>query len=112
MQPSFANGGGDMAMKSRHYGTRWYPKSIISHLNAGCHIHLVQEKTIQEAFPRLFSISNQKEERVGGLVNHDNGSGWKLTFRIRLFSWEEDSLQDLLNLIEEVQMDVAIRDRL
>jgi hypothetical protein len=55
---------------------------------------------LAQLFPRLFSISCQKENlisQVGGWTN--DGWVWNLKWRRQLFIWEEELLSNLLNII-------------
>jgi hypothetical protein len=58
---------------------------------------------LQDRFPRLFSISIQKNSSVADLSNQSNGTErWGLLWRRRLFEWEKDLLHDLLELLNPV----------
>jgi hypothetical protein len=61
------------------------------------------EVPLQTRFPRLFSISNQKNSLVAEVVNLDvDGGRWNLLWRRRLFEWEKDLENDLLVLINPI----------
>ncbi|PSS35185.1 Ribonuclease H protein [Actinidia chinensis var. chinensis] len=51
------------------------------------------ENFLQERFPRIYGLSNQKSAKVGDLFGSDNL--WNLTFRINLFVWEENLVLEL-----------------
>ncbi|GFS36996.1 hypothetical protein Acr_00g0049120 [Actinidia rufa] len=51
-------------------------------------------------------------QELRDLVDQGNDSAWKFTFRRRLFYWKYDSLQDLFNFIEGLQINPSRRDRL
>ncbi|MCI12865.1 putative non-LTR retroelement reverse transcriptase, partial [Trifolium medium] len=58
---------------------------------------------LQDKFPRLFSVSTQKDcnvvdlrEMVEGVVN------WRFVWRRRLFVWEENLVMELLEIINQV----------
>ena len=56
-----------------------------------------------EVFPRLFTISNQKEAKVGDLWwIQDDIQGWNLSWRRQPFLWEEDLVVNLLAMLEGV----------
>lgn len=50
---------------------------------------------LREEYPRLFSVSNQKDTLISNLVGGINGQHWELTFRRLLFIWETQQLQQL-----------------
>jgi hypothetical protein len=50
-------------------------------------------------FPRLFSISTQKEVSVVEVYPLDYAAGWRFSWRRRLFVWEEEVLDNLLVVI-------------
>jgi hypothetical protein len=54
-------------------------------------------------FPRLFSLSNQKENLVVDfLVSNGVGSSWSFSWRRNLFQWEKDLVKNLEDLLEAV----------
>jgi hypothetical protein len=56
-------------------------------------------------YPRLFSLSLQKEATVRELLgNEGDGSVWNLIWRRRLFQWEEDSVLSLLASLANVPL--------
>jgi hypothetical protein len=58
---------------------------------------------LQARFPRLFSVSNQKNALVAEVVNSDMGGGrWVLMWRRRLFEWGKDLEKELLDLINPI----------
>lgn len=56
------------------------------------------DQNLETAFPRLFSVSTQKDAKVGEVFNGDNQS-WELLFRRRLFIWEEGQLEVLKQML-------------
>lgn len=61
----------------------------------------IRGRCLRERYPRLFSISTQKEAKVGevGVVS-DQGIDWVLTWRRHLFMWEEEVLLSLKEDLE------------
>lgn len=54
------------------------------------------EVSFRDKYPRLFSISNQKEESIGELCGENSlGEAWNFIWWRRLFVWEEQLLEDL-----------------
>jgi hypothetical protein len=65
----------------------------------------IREVSLAEAFPRLFTLSLQREAAISE-VSDVNGDQliWRLVWRRRLFSWEEDLLNDLLGRLQQVKL--------
>lgn len=61
-------------------------------------------------FPRLFNVSNNKEETVAGLLEwqSDNDWRWKLNWGCQLFVWEKELEYELLDRIAGVLIGYAI----
>jgi hypothetical protein len=59
----------------------------------------VGDVALRERFPRLFSISVQKEEVIARMWNGNGMEGWNLRWRRSLFVWELNLLNELLLLI-------------
>jgi hypothetical protein len=65
----------------------------------------VGDVPLRDRFPRLFSISNQKEMSVSSVRRDLNGTTcWDLSWRRRFFVWEHDLLIDLLALINPISL--------
>ncbi|MCH88363.1 LINE-1 reverse transcriptase like, partial [Trifolium medium] len=88
----------------------WVVEAIYSSLGNGAQTSFWCDKWIGDAslsvrFPRLFSLSLQKEAFIREVVViEDNTKNWNLVWRRRLFQWEEDSLNQLLVMLEEVRL--------
>ena len=55
------------------------------------------EGSFRSKYPRLFSISNQKESMVGELgVVEGSSTEWNFEWRQELFAWEEQLLVSLM----------------
>lgn len=56
---------------------------------------------LKEEFPRLFSLSTEKEESLQQIKAKIGVTrGWQLQFRSNLLAWEEEELQRLLGMLE------------
>jgi hypothetical protein len=65
----------------------------------------IGERPLCQEFPRLFSISCQKENRVNQVGAWNNKEwAWNLRWRRQLFLWEEEACANLLNLIGGVKL--------
>jgi hypothetical protein len=63
----------------------------------------IENTSLQEKFPRLFSISSQKDETVARLQNRVTGSArWDFVWRRRLLQWETNLLDELYAVINAV----------
>jgi hypothetical protein len=52
------------------------------------------------AFPRLLSLSNNKDNKVSDFVGEDGS--WSFSWRRNLFRWEEDLVSNLIRVLELV----------
>jgi mannosylglycoprotein endo-beta-mannosidase len=80
---------------------KWLSEVIARRVNNGvstsfCSHMWLGELSLAEAFPRLFSLSVQKEASIAELVDVTGEEiGWNFMWRRSLFSWEEDLLHRL-----------------
>jgi hypothetical protein len=67
----------------------------------------IDDTTLKEKFPRLFSLSDQKEvfisELFDGLFDRS-----RLMWRRRLFQWEEELVDQLVQLVRDVRLTTEI----
>jgi hypothetical protein len=82
----------------------WFSQQVVKVMGNGEHTRFWEDRwvgdaTLSELFPRLFSISMQKEVSVARMRNQNSVGSWDLIWRRRLFEWENNLLQDLLILI-------------
>jgi hypothetical protein len=94
----------DKAVPNRN----WLVDSIVRKLGNGLttsfwHAKWIGDAPLALAFPRLYSLSNHKENMVSDFVswNGDNRN-WCFSWRRNLFQWEEDSVVVLKGLLEPV----------
>lgn len=63
------------------------------------------EGALRDLFPRLFTISNQRDITMSDLWNKRNGGRiWELTWRKKLFVWETEISQNLLGRLNDVRL--------
>jgi len=72
---------------------------------------------LKDKFPRLYSISFNKESLVGDVAEWDGGRSsccttWNLSWRRERFEWEKHLEEQMLTLISNVKWDVRRFDRL
>ncbi|XP_028066481.1 uncharacterized protein LOC114269378 [Camellia sinensis] len=61
----------------------------------------LNNRDLQVQFPRLYSLSTEKEETLQQISAKKNNLGlWQLKFRRQLFVWEIEELQILMDLLE------------
>jgi hypothetical protein len=82
----------------------WFSQQVVKVMGNGEHTRFWEDRwvgvaSLSELFPRLFSISMQKEVSVARMRNQNGLGSWDLIWRRRLFEWENNLLQDLLILI-------------
>jgi hypothetical protein len=100
----------DICSIGTNLDTNWFLRDVTKKLGNGLHTCFwsdvwVGETPLKDRFPRLFSISTQKEVSVAGVRKNINGaSSWDLNWRRRFFVWEHDLYNELLDLINPVTL--------
>jgi hypothetical protein len=65
----------------------------------------VGDTPLKDRFPRLYSISTQKEALVADVWNPtDGGENWRLLWCRRFFVWEETVFEELREVINRVTL--------
>jgi hypothetical protein len=89
---------------------KWFSKVLVRRVNNGVstlfwsHVWC-GDLPLAEAFPRLFSLSVQKEASIAELVVVRNDQiDWNFRWRRRLFSWEEDLLHCLQQSLDQTRL--------
>jgi hypothetical protein len=88
--------------------SNWFSEGVVKRIGSGDRTkfwrHIwVGTGTLQERFPRLFSLSTQKECSVADLRVLENGrTSWQFVWRRRLFVWEENLVTDLKEVVNSV----------
>ena len=88
-------------------GVNWFNREVSKRIGNGLntkfwHDSWVGIDPLRVNFPRLFSLSNQKEAKVGDLWELIDGvQVWSLEWRRNIFVWENVILEDLLGVLEE-----------
>ncbi|MCH79829.1 hypothetical protein A2U01_0000587, partial [Trifolium medium] len=88
----------------------WFLQGVVKKLGNGLHTSFwrdtwVGEVPLWDCFPRLFSISSQKEASVAEVRSSHNGIvGWRLDWRRMFFEWEQVLFNDLLEIINPVSI--------
>jgi len=72
---------------------------------------------MKDKFPRLYSISLNRDSMVGDVAKWDGGrtsrcTNWNLCWRRERFEWEKHLEEQLLTVISNVLWDVRREDRL
>jgi hypothetical protein len=89
-------------------GSNWFAQGVNKCIGNGNHTNFwsdvwVGSAPLQNVFPRLFSISNQKNCSVAELRGSGvGGIRWTFDWRRRLFVWEENLLDQLKERINSV----------
>ncbi|PNX78255.1 ribonuclease H [Trifolium pratense] len=87
--------------------TNWFLDEVVKKMGNGAQTSFWKDKWIGDVsfydkFPRLYSISTQKEDLVAVLCNRDGEVRWNLQLQRRLFVWESNQLDELLTIINPV----------
>jgi len=96
-----------MSLEEGH-GDNWFTNRLRRKIGNGNNTSFWKDRWVGEApirniFPRLFSISNQKEAKVKEVVTWQGGGrSWNLTWRRLPFSWEANLVDNLMALLEGV----------
>lgn len=86
--------------------TGWFKSEIVRKVGNGLKTSFWKDKwcyrgSFSHLYPRLYSISNQKEASVGEIGEVlEEGWRWNFVWRRRLFVWEEELLHSLLEDVE------------
>jgi hypothetical protein len=59
---------------------------------------------LEERFPRLYSISTQKEDTVATVRGEPNSLTWNFRWRRRFFVWENEQLEELLDVVNSTTL--------
>ncbi|WJX13510.1 hypothetical protein P8452_03894 [Trifolium repens] len=88
--------------------TNWFSQGAVKHVGRGNQTKFwynvwAGSVSLQERFPRLFSISIQKNSTVADLRVLEGGvAHWNLLWRRRLFVWEEELVTEPIEVINSV----------
>jgi hypothetical protein len=93
-------------------GNDWLSREIIRKMGNGVQTSFWKEcwlgsVPLCEKFPRLFSISLQKEESIASVWSPNDVGGWNFSWRRRLFVWETVLLEELLLALRPVVLSSA-----
>jgi hypothetical protein len=90
-------------------GNDWLSTEIIRKMGNGAHTSFWKDcwlgsAPLCERFPRLFSISTQKDETIANVWSPMVDGGWNFSWRRRLFVWEMGLLDELLLVLSSVAL--------
>ncbi|KAK2387063.1 hypothetical protein QL285_060888 [Trifolium repens] len=85
----------------------WFSQQAVKRIGNGRQTCFWTDKwlgdfSLEERFPRLFSLSTQKEATVASVWNPDDSIKWALIWRRRLFVWETNLLEEFLMMLTPV----------
>ena len=89
-------------------GPNWFTIRVRRKIGNGMNTTFWKDRWLAEAplmslFPRLFSISTQKEAKVGDMVSLLDGvCVWNITWRRNMFLWEINIIDNLFALLKGV----------
>ncbi|KAK2415745.1 hypothetical protein QL285_038202 [Trifolium repens] len=87
-------------------GKKWFVDSMVRKVGDGRSTRFwttkwIGDVTLAIAFPRLFSLSNQKDSMVSDFIDFEDGRRvWSFMWRRNLFQWEEDLVVILRGLLD------------
>jgi hypothetical protein len=92
-------------------GMCWFSDRLVRKIGDGratsfWNVKWVGNAPLEVAFPRLFSLSNNKDNVVSDFLNA-NGE-WSFSWRRNLFRWEEDLVALVTNLLELVELSMVV----
>jgi hypothetical protein len=89
-------------------GANWFSSRVRRKIGNGINTSFWKDMWLGEAplylmFPRLFSLSTQKEAKVGDMVGvHGGVAVWNMIWRRHPFLWEVNLIDNLMALLEGV----------
>jgi hypothetical protein len=99
----------DLCSTGVNLDTNWFGRSVKRKLGNGMNSSFwvdvwVGSSSLKDRFPRLFSISNQKEAMVAELWNGVSEVRWNFIWRRRLFVWEETLVEELVQSLQGITL--------
>lgn len=91
----------------RGVGGKWFTDRVVKKISNGRGTSFwkdrwIGDKPLALAFPRIYSISSQKEATVGDLWN--GAEGWILNWRRTPFLWESYLIANLLLIVNRITL--------
>jgi hypothetical protein len=104
----------DVCSIGENLGINWFSQNVSKKVGNGAQTNFwvdrwIGEIPLKDRFPRLFSISRQKEATVAEIW--DLGSDdfkWRLLWRRRLFVWEENVVEELKGVLNEATVSAEV----
>jgi hypothetical protein len=107
----------DICSIGSNFSQNWFSQGVVRKLGNGVNTRFwrdtwVGEIPLQCKFPRLFSISTQKDLSVADMKSQNLAmEGWNLVWRRRLFEWEKAQLLELMEVINGVILLTNVEDK-
>jgi hypothetical protein len=97
----------DLSSIGSNLDTNWFGRSVKRNLGNGASTSFwldtwVGNSPLKDRFPRLFSISNQKEALVADLWGGSGVGRWNFSWRRAPFAWEEPLLEEFMAAIQSI----------
>jgi hypothetical protein len=89
--------------------SNWFVSALVKKVGSGNNTKFwsdiwVGEQPLRDRFPRLFGISNQKEDTIASMGGwNDFQWVWNLEWRRQFFEWEQPLYQQLIQIIAQFQ---------
>jgi hypothetical protein len=99
----------DISSIGKNINHNWFSQQVVKKIGNGRQTSFwldnwLGDFSLRDRFPRLFSVSTQKEASVATLWSSLNDERWTLTWRRRLFVWENNLLEEFMLLLNPVSM--------
>jgi hypothetical protein len=99
----------DLCSIGFNLNTNWFAQGVIKNVGNGVNTRFwldtwIGDLALKERYPRLFSISTQKQASVAEIWSGEGGSRWNLIWRRRLFVWEGTLLEDFVGVLQDVNL--------
>ncbi|WJX91754.1 hypothetical protein P8452_73481 [Trifolium repens] len=99
----------DITSIGSNLDVNWFSKEVVKVIGDGRATSFwkdtwVGERPFETRFPRLFSISSQKEASVAAVWAGAETVGWNFQWRRRLFAWEEEQVEQLMDVVNAITL--------
>jgi hypothetical protein len=104
----------DVCSIGSNRGINWFSQCVTRKIGNGNHTSFWLDNwsgdtSLKDRFPRLFSISNQKEASVAEVWNPEcEVERWRFHWRRRFFVWEETMLDELKEVLNGVMISAGV----
>jgi hypothetical protein len=103
----------DVCSIGTNLNNNWFAQNVVKKLGNGTLTSFWEDTWVgnlplKDLFPRLFSISTQKEATVAELYANNENGHWNFTWRRSFFVWEDELLDQLRDMINPVNLSEVV----